>query len=75
MSETQYPEHEKLKSISDKSQACGEFIDWLRDEPAQYFSARTISNFQVQKLFAEFPHVVKVRFPNEAADGQVDEIR
>lgn len=50
-------------------------IDWLRDEPAQYFSARTISNFQVQKLFAEFPHVVKVRFPNEAAEGQVDEIK
>ena len=32
MSETQYPEHEKLKAISGKSQACGEFVDWLRDE-------------------------------------------
>ena len=24
-----YPEHTKLEKINDKSQACGEFIDWL----------------------------------------------
>lgn len=24
-----YPEHEKLKAISDKSQTIGEFLDWL----------------------------------------------
>lgn len=24
-----YPEHEKLRFISDQSQACGEFLDWL----------------------------------------------
>ena len=29
MSESKYPEHEKLSAISDKSQACGEFIEWL----------------------------------------------
>lgn len=29
---TQYPEHEKLEKISDKSQACGEFLDWLSSE-------------------------------------------
>lgn len=27
-----YPEHEKLKKVSDKSQAIGEFIDWLGQE-------------------------------------------
>lgn len=27
-----YPEHEKLKLISDKSQACGEFLEWLASE-------------------------------------------
>ena len=27
-----YPEHEKLKKISDKSQAIGEFLDWCKDE-------------------------------------------
>ncbi len=26
---TSYPEHEKLKAISDQSQACGEFLEWL----------------------------------------------
>ena len=24
-----YPEHDKLKKVSDKSQACGEFLEWL----------------------------------------------
>jgi hypothetical protein len=24
-----YPEHEKLAKVSDKSNACGEFVDWL----------------------------------------------
>lgn len=24
-----YPEHEKLRAISDKSQAIGEFLEWL----------------------------------------------
>jgi hypothetical protein len=27
-----YPEHEKLKKVSDKSQTIGEFIDWLQNE-------------------------------------------
>lgn len=27
-----YPEHEKLKAISDKSQEIGQFIDWLQYE-------------------------------------------
>lgn len=27
---TDYPEHEKLKVVQEKSQAVGEFIDWLR---------------------------------------------
>lgn len=26
-----YPEHEKLAQISDKSQAIGEFMDWLNE--------------------------------------------
>ena len=28
----QYPEHEKLKAISDKSQTIGEFLEWLSTE-------------------------------------------
>ena len=30
--ETTYPEHEKLQAVNEKSQAIGEFLDWLRDE-------------------------------------------
>lgn len=29
MSSQAYPEHEKLKRVSDKSQAIGEFLEWL----------------------------------------------
>lgn len=25
------PEHDKLRAVKDRSQACGEFLDWLRD--------------------------------------------
>lgn len=27
---SRYPEHDKLHEIKDKSQACGEFLEWLR---------------------------------------------
>ena len=30
--EVGYPEHEKLRAVSEKSQACGEFLDWLLGE-------------------------------------------
>lgn len=30
--ENQYPEHEKLSAIRDKTQICGEFLEWLREE-------------------------------------------
>ena len=26
---SEYPEHEKLEKVKDKSQACGEFLEWL----------------------------------------------
>lgn len=29
---SEYPEHDRLKLISDKSQAIGEFLDWLEAE-------------------------------------------
>jgi len=30
VAEQGFPEHEKLKEVRDKSQACGEFLEWLR---------------------------------------------
>lgn len=32
MTEQKYPEHQKLQAIKDKSQAIGEFLDWLFSE-------------------------------------------
>lgn len=29
---SQYPEHDKLSQISDQSQSCGEFVEWLHSE-------------------------------------------
>lgn len=31
MSDQNYPEHEKLQAVKDKSQAIGEFLEWLQD--------------------------------------------
>lgn len=31
-----YPEHDKLRAIADKSQVCGEFIDWLHESGIQF---------------------------------------
>jgi hypothetical protein len=47
-----YPEHTKLSSIKDKSQACGEFIDWL--ESKGIFLAEKHSH--VQGCYAEDDH-------------------
>jgi hypothetical protein len=33
---SKYPEHERMKAVRDKSQAIGEFIDWLRSEETPY---------------------------------------
>lgn len=32
MNEGEYPEHDKLQLIADKSQAIGEFLEWLQEE-------------------------------------------
>ena len=32
-----YPEHDKLSAIKDKSQAIGEFVDWLHSEKDIHF--------------------------------------
>lgn len=35
-----YPEHTKLKKLKTKSDICGAFIDWLRDEKGYVFAIR-----------------------------------
>lgn len=29
---SEYPEHEKMRSVMDRSRTIGDFLDWLRDE-------------------------------------------
>ena len=38
MKQTIYPEHEKLQAIKEKSQAIGEFIEWLHNNKKVIFS-------------------------------------
>lgn len=55
-----FPEHEKLKLIKDKSQAIGEFLEWLGAEKglhvAQWISEHRLmpANYSTEKLLAEF---------------------
>lgn len=49
------PEHEKLKEVSEKSQVCGSFIDWLLERGFRITHAkhRTI-RFNLQRELAAF---------------------
>lgn len=49
--------------------------DGPRTVPVQHFSPRNSRNFQVTRLFGDLPHVLLVRFPNQATLHQIDEIR
>ena len=61
-----YPEHEKLKSVQEKSQAIGEFMEWLR-----YTKKYTIAKWyksqwdaddeeETDRLMPEFPSIEKL---------------
>ncbi len=48
----QYPEHEKLQLVKEKTQACGEFLDWLIEEKG--WEPRGGGGANVRRLLAEF---------------------
>lgn len=58
----EYPEHERLKKVQDKSQAIGEFLEWAHDEKEyvlcwkSYMTQSRFEPIQVSKelLLAEF---------------------
>lgn len=41
MVDTRYPEHEKLRAISDESQKVGAFIEWMREQGVEFCKLRT----------------------------------
>ena len=40
MPEQEYPEHQKLKAVKSRSQAIGEFLDWLSNEKDTVMASR-----------------------------------
>lgn len=79
-----YPEHQKLKAIVDRSQTCGEFIDWLEgreiylcehvydDDTFQgnYYRIRST----LQQLLAEFFEIDLKKIGDEK-DAMLEELR
>ena len=59
-----YPEHEKLKKVQERSQSIGEFIDWLSEKKlcvCEYIKDEIVNeegwfpaNKSTEKLLAEF---------------------
>ena len=64
-----YPEHQKLQAVREKSQAIGEFLEWLRNAKgfrlAQWMKVPDESAFaaegdEVDELVEQFPNVEKL---------------
>lgn len=64
-----YPEHQKLQAVKDKSQAIGEFLEWLQNTKgfrlAQWMKVPDESAFaaegdEVDDLVQKFPSVEKL---------------
>lgn len=76
-----YPEHEKLGKITDKSQICGEFLDWLRNERgivladwSQQSDILYPVHISTMNLLAEFFGIDPVKIENEKR-AMLDETR
>lgn len=58
-----YPEHEKLQAVQKKSQAIGEFIEWLRNTKqitfARWYKAE-LDEEETDKLMPEYPSTNKL---------------
>ncbi len=46
----EYPEHEKLKNVADKSQMLGEFLEWMFDQGFILESDDTVENILARYL-------------------------
>lgn len=72
-----YPEHEKLKRIKVKSQAIGEFLDWLDQEKnlELYDRVRECpANIPIQDLLAEYFDIDRGRLEEEKL-AMLEELR
>lgn len=75
-----YSEHEKLAKISDESQTCGEFIDWLEGRGLHLCEGESDtgrywpSHRSITKLLAEFFDIDLEKIEAEKR-AMLDEIR
>lgn len=71
MSDDLYPEHTKLAAIANKSQACGEFVDWLEGHGYHLCQASVTDNHywpthtSIQELLAAFFDIDRTAVENE----------
>ena len=71
-----YPEHEKLKAISDKSQICGEFIEWLQSQGffIEHNGKGDWPQFVLRRQLAKFFGIDEEKLENEKM-VMLDEMR
>ena len=58
----EYPEHDKLAKVSDRSQAIGEFLEWLGERESKVVLCsleRTSSGFYPKKIFLPIANSVE----------------
>ena len=76
-----YPEHDKLRAVSNLSQAQGEFLDWLGQEKgwtlgewrAQESELFWPVNYSLQNLLAEYHGIDRVQLEREKL-AMIDEL-
>ena len=56
-----YPEHEKLSAIQEKSQAIGEFIEWLHSTKKIYFAKYVKINPVNEEIVDNIEDVLSLR--------------
>ncbi len=47
MSETTYPEHEKMKALNGASQTAGEFVDWMQGQGIVFAEYQTVQRTNI----------------------------
>jgi hypothetical protein len=81
-----YPEHERLSAIKDKSQVCGEFLEWLQGA-GRYVIAEYIgsdrrggkdllvpASFRIETLLAAYFKISRAKLEREKRE-MLDELR
>jgi hypothetical protein len=69
-----FPEHEKLKKISEKSQCCGEFVEWLAMRGFRVTSTKRNRSFCLRRELAAFFEIDEAKLEDEKR-SMLDQLR